>query len=726
MNFTEAIRKSNLAKQEVLKTRTTAESIKAALVEQGADIADVKFDDIAQFIKENSIGVSGPWKRPKEWLTLPKVVAEEPKYTDKMYTDEPEQGERPPRPPKISKPQSLDDNNKIVAQEMSSFISYLGEVGNLSEVTTGMEDGVFNVSANDFAYEMLCKVEENSDNMLLFEGYTNPSSDVPFTELVSFEDGISSFLTDLFIQIDDEEPLNLTKLAKGEISLPTEGKYKDIAIISKEALTLPSPIMPQSSPQSSDDDSDTGMVEGNISDNITYCHIYPISLLISLDYNVFSDDTKMKNGDKQCIVKIWGNGFIRLIPYRTVTKYSNVINNYYVLAIEKANDCILDVTVCDSNIELPLMLDSGGSSPSSLSDSNISTYELTAEPISESVKWFPATLESLLAGFGDFTQKLTLVSSFKVNSVLESIFKDFNGYGYFARCANNIDDERNGIFSLLSLNDFNFYMNLKEIDCSDVNCFNSYIAMTNFLFAVPLEPILDIHSMSAKVRGVENIIFPDFKSGMEDSEYYAIQGDNFFIYPYCFNLNGFKSLRRDAILDLVDKLPNLEDLEIDSDGNFEDNLQPVYIGRNYEENSSKNNNKPVVASLNNFNKVKTQDEPTTYEDFIMDTFRINTDLKLFNGNQEIVKKYLFKQYGLSDNENECLNVRLNLDLTSTTASEGESHFLDKKWFHTILVSPVTFKELTEEDIKLAKDKGWRIVTGLNYPINPLNRMDIIE
>ena len=48
--------------------------------------------------------------------------------------------------------------------------------------------------------------------------------------------------------------------------------------------------------------------------------------------------------------------------------------------------------------------------------------------------------------------------------------------------------------------------------------------------------------------------------------------------------------------------------------------------------------------------------------------------------------------------------------------------LDKKWFHSILVSPSTFKELTEEDIKLAKDKGWRIVTGLNYPINPLSIM----
>lgn len=723
MNFTEAIRKSNLVKQEILKTRTTAESIKAALVEQGVDIADVGFDDIAQFIKENSIGVSGPWERPKEWLTLPKVVAEEPKYTDLM----------PDEPSSPVKLKSLDDDgNKVVVQDISPFRDYLGEIGNLSEVTTGMQNGVFNVSANDFAYEMLCKIEENNDNMLLFEGCSNGYSGVAFTELATFEE--SDFLTDLFIQIDDEEPLNLTKLAKGEITLPTEGKYKDIAIISKEALT------PPQSPQSLDDNNkvvvqdsnNPGMVEDNILCSIREVHLYPISLLISLDYNVFSDDTKMKNGDKQCIVKIWGNGFIHLIPYRIVTEYSNVINNYEVSAIEKANDCILDVTVCDSNIELPLMLPSGGSPHTSLSNSNISTYELTEPPIRESVSWFSITLESLLAGFGDFTQKLTLVSSFKVNSVLESIFKNFNTYGYFTRCANNVHSEMNGYFSLLSLNDFNFYMNLKEIDCSDMNYFNSYIAMTNFLFATPLDPMLDVHSMSAKVRGVENVIFPNFKSGIEDSEYYVIgepspsSSSSFTIFPYCFNLNSFKSLRRDGILDLISKLPNLEDLEIDSDGNFEDNLQPIYIGRDYTPGLSKDNDRPVVTSLDESNKVKIQDEPATFRDFIMNNFGINTDLELFNGNQEIVKKYLFKQYGLSNNENECLNIRLNLDLTPTAASEGETTFLDKKWFHTILVSPSTFKELTEEDIKLAKDKGWRIVTGLNYPINPLDRMNSVQ
>ena len=153
MNFTEAIRKSNLAKQEVLKTReeilktkTTAEDIKTALIGQGIDVSDITFDNIAQFIKENEIGVKNtPWQRPKEWLVLPKVVAEESKYTDTSLNNE---------------LQSLDNNNLVAVQDVSELPEYAQYIvndlgGNKSEIITGMKDGVFNVSANDFAYEML-------------------------------------------------------------------------------------------------------------------------------------------------------------------------------------------------------------------------------------------------------------------------------------------------------------------------------------------------------------------------------------------------------------------------------------------------------------------------------------------------------------------------------------------------------------------------------------------
>lgn len=722
MNFTEAIRKSNLAKQEVLKTRTTAENIKAALVEQGVDIADVTFDDIAQFIKENSIGVSGPWERPKEWLALPKVVAEESKYTDKVSSS------KPSRPPQGGAPQSL-DNNKVTIQSVSYFESYLQYMTNLSEVTTGMKDGVFNVSANDFAYEMLCKIEENNDNLLLFEGYSNTPNNISFTNLSSYES--SSFLTDLFIQIDDEQPLNLTQLAKGEIALPTEGKYKNIAIINEEALSQLTPMATEpnrpvvtssESVTTQDSNNGYGLVKDNV-DEAIYFRVYPISLLISLDYDSFSDDVKMKNGDKQCVIKIWGNGFIRLLPYRAfLPGFHPVVNNLNMLAIEKANDCILDATVCDSNIDIPLLFNSRsvGPAPSSLK-SNVSTYD------SSNRLYLPLTIESLLVGFGDATQKLTFASSLKA-SFMESFFDEVNMSGYFSYLFNNINNESNDYYYLTSLNDFNFYMNLKEIDCSDVNYYNDYINMANFLFSTPLAPLLDVHSMSAKVKSVENVIFPNFKADIEDNDCYRIETGNSdyssFIYPYCFNLSAFKLLRKDAILDLINKLPSI-DFEINEENM--DGIEIIYAGNSGSAPSSVSDNKPVVESLlNNDKTIKTQElnsENVTVGDALAEEFlHIDTDLELFNGNKEVVKTYLYNQYGINNNENKCLNIRYDLNKKMSEATSEVDLLLDKKWFHSILVSPSTFKELTEEDIKLAKDKGWRIVTGLNYPINPLSIM----
>lgn len=712
MNFTEAIRKSNLAKQEVLKTReeilktkTTAEDIKTALIEQGVDIADVSFDDIAQFIKENNIGANGPWERPKEWLTLPKVVAEESKYTDKASSSETQEESL----------QLLDDN-KVTTQDLSMFQQYLGEMTNLSEVTTGMENGVFNVSANDFAYEMLCKVEENSDNLLLFEGISLVAE--PFTKLSSYEQ--SNFLTDLFIQIDDEEPLNLTQLAKGEITLPTEGKYKNIAIISEEALVSLSPmttdpnrpVVTSFESVTAQETDKSGLVENNIYDAYNNDE-YPISLLISLDYNSFSDDVKMKNGNKQCIIKIWGNGFIRLLPYRTFSKKYPVVNNFYTVAIKKANDCILDAIVCGSNIDIPLLF-KRQSEPTSL-ESNMSTYE-----ISNNNTYLPLTMELLLVGFGDATQKLTLVSSLKA-AFVESFFGNNNTSGFLS-FSFNVGAERYHRFYLNSLNDFNFYMNLKEIDCSDVNYYNSYINMANFLFSTPLIPSLDIHSMSAKVKNVENVIFPNFKADLLDNDYYQINNndDSMIIYPYCFNLSAFKLLKRDAILDLINKLPSI-DVEINKE--CFDNVKIIHAGSSGGPHSTLSD-KPVIQSLSNSDKtivkIQTEDIPddVTVRDMIVNEFRVDSDLELFNGKKEILKTYLYNQFGIETNENKCLSIRLDLDKKIKEATSEFDLFLDEKWFHSILVSSLTFKELTEEDIKLAKNKGWRIVTGLNYPINP--------
>lgn len=692
MNFTEAIRKSNLAKQEVLKTRenilktkTTAEDIKTALVEQGINIADVSFDDIAQFIRENNIGANDSWERPKEWLALPKVVAEESKYTDKAAVS----------------PQSLDDN-KVVAQDLSMFQQYLSDMTNLSEISTGMQDGVFNVSVNDFAYEMLCKVEENSDNLLLFEGASLIKSE-PFTNLSSYEQ--SNFLTDLFIQIDDEEPLNLTRLAKGEINLPTEGKYKNIAIINQETLTEGGGAIPGA--VSAQEVTIKGIVLDNIGAAVRENNCYPLSLLISLDYNCFDDNVKMKNGDKQCIIKIWGNGFIRLTPYRSFlfSPYSvlNLIEN--IPALVKVNDCILDVSICDSDIDAAfyMMYDTG----------NLTDKLPTVQP------YLPITLECLLIGFGDFTKKITFASSLKPEFFMKlPCMKSF----IFPPAVNifNRDNLSSSIgYDMTSLNDFNFYMNIKEIDCSNVRYYNDYTSMMFFLLSTSDAPILNIHSMAGKVKNVENIIFPNFKADIQDNNHCVMVDVNGFssniliassIIPYCFNLSAFKALKREAVVDLINKLPSLDvDINNETIANAK-YILPVSSGTEGNNLDVNNDSKEIKDNTNNSLASISSDSFLSIQK-IDNIVGISEDKQCFNGNQELVNEYLLKYYSLDSNINNSLAIRINKE-----SSLEEDIFLDKKWFHSVLVSPFTFKQLTNEDIQLAADKGWRIVNGVNYPV----------
>lgn len=652
MNFTEVIRKSNLAKQEVLKTRTTAEDIKTALVEQGVDIADVKFDDIAQFIKENNISAAASsWKRPEEWLTLSKVVTEEPKYTNKA--EETQQ----------------DYSN-------TDYVTYLNDIGgNLSEVTTGMKDGVFNVSANDFAYEMLCKIEENSDNLLLFEGVVlRGIFNAMFTQL-STQDG-ANFLTDLFIQIDNEEPLNLTQLARGEINLPTEGKYKNISIINEETLFAPS---------------NNTYIGGNIRDDYS-----PISLLVSLDYNSFDEETKMKNGDKQCIIRIWGNGFIRLTPYRSYYNKNTILNCYSGPAIIKANTCILDINVCDSNIEVPF------------EDSSVEFY-------------LPLTLECLLLGFGEFTQKISLISSlspsyFKnrfTSQFLEGINYVFNK-DYFAMGPGTYAG-----FTIYSFNDSNFYMNLKEIDCSNVKYYNDYKNMMYFLFATPTRQNDMVYSMLGKVKNIENIVFPNFKENISDNECYLMYPFldsninevvcTLSIMPYCFDLNAFKCLKRDSIVDLINKLPTI-DLEINSENllSLRDIYNTIGVQQLTINNSVKNN---IVTIQDDISTSK------SLSDMIEDIIKPSMCADCFNGNKELVKKYVSRFAGVDTDVHKTLFIRPKLDYIQQVGEDLSEACIDKKMFHSIIVSSLTFKELTEDDIKLAEDKGWRIVTDINYPTN---------
>ena len=700
MNFTEAIRKSNLAKQEVLKTRenilktkTTAEDIKTALVEQGINIADVSFDDIAQFIRENNIGANDSWERPKEWLALPKVVAEESKYTDKVVF--------PSESAPLQSAQSLDDN-KVVAQDLSRFQQYLENMTNLSEISTGMQDGVFNVSVNDFAYEMLCKVEENSDNLLLFEGAS--LVDEPFTNLSSYEQ--SNFLTDLFIQIDDEEPLNLTQLAKGEINLPTEGKYKNIAIINQKTLTESSVIPGTVSVQ---EVTNKGIVLNGVRAAITKKDCYPLSLLISLDYNCFDDNVKMKNGDKQCIIKIWGNGFIRLTPYR-----SFLFDCYSVLnvaedipALVKANDCILDVSVCDSDIDAAFYM----------------TYDTGTSSVRDTFPivqpYLPITLECLLIGFGDFTKKITFISSLKPEFFMKlPCMKQFIFPPYVQGTLNGDGSNGGMACNMTSLNDFNFYMNIKEIDCSSVRYYNDYTSMMSFLLSTPDDPLLNIHSMAGKIKNVENIIFPNFKTDIQDNNHCVmVDVDGFSsnpliassIIPYCFNLSAFKALKREAVVDLINKLPFL-DVDINNETITNAKYIPPLLISSPQGLDANDDTKEIKDNTNNSLASISSDSFLLIQK-IDNIVGISEDKQCFNGNQELVNEYLLKYYSLDSNINNSLAIRINKE-----SSLEEDMFLDKKWFHSVLVSPFTFKQLTNEDIQLAADKGWRIVNGVNYPV----------
>lgn len=65
MDFTELIRKANLAKKEIENTRNIANQIKTKLIENGAEIKeDTKFEELPNIISESNLRNS-KWKRPK-------------------------------------------------------------------------------------------------------------------------------------------------------------------------------------------------------------------------------------------------------------------------------------------------------------------------------------------------------------------------------------------------------------------------------------------------------------------------------------------------------------------------------------------------------------------------------------------------------------------------------------------------------------------------------------
>lgn len=169
MDFTELIRKANLAKKEIENTRNIANEIKTKLIENGAEIEEnAKFEELPNIISESNLGNS-KWKRPKKWLDMPNIIMEESKYIPLIM-----------RQPQQQVPQSLDTNR--FSESFQSFLN-ITDRENLSEITTHVDGNNFYVSANDMAYVMLCDISKNSnDNIITFEG-ANLAGFFPFTDI---------------------------------------------------------------------------------------------------------------------------------------------------------------------------------------------------------------------------------------------------------------------------------------------------------------------------------------------------------------------------------------------------------------------------------------------------------------------------------------------------------------------------------------------------------------
>lgn len=685
INFTEAIRKSNIAKLKVIeanekvvaanadvqKTKDIAEEIKKALEEKGVDTTGVNFEDLPKFIKDANIG-GGTWERPKEWLDLPRVEIEEDRYWKYLNEHRDDYG--------YSEPQSIENEvkateNIVKAKDMTSaeyFLTDVFDIGNLSQVETGMtEDGVFKVSANDFAYVMLCEVRENMDNIIQMAGGTVVIDGVLSIDKLR-EFGEEFGLSDLYIQIDNEEPINLLELREGNISLPTEGKCKDIAV-SIPVLTASADIQ---------------------ADNPSNRNLY---ITVGLDYNEFSDDTKLKNGNKQCVVKIWGNGFLNLYPMHAFNAthpelWDTGFKPPIYTDTVRVNNCVLDVTMCDANI---LVTDA----------INIWRNEYTFFPYK--VLW-EQSYNFTVFGFGECVEKVTLMSSLPSEALIHE-----NPTPYYGEADSSFTNEGNGWCIGEYVGNFNYYFaNIREIDCSNLSYYNNYYSMAFFLNTLPFQHGTNASNSNnagpsnlvttkgyiedsdyGKYVGntipLDKIVFPDFKKDIEDDSFHFmyVNGPNIPLIPFTLNLSTFTRLTRDSILDLIDRLPTIN----------------LTVGEVVEAYSASFEDSSIKE-----NEFKVKDIGEMIEETFLDSIseyykgNVSEDSTIFN----FITKYSF---------NTTLTYIINWSEFFTSNDNIDTvYYLDKQYKQFVIVSTYTYKQLTKEDLQLAENKGWQIVADVNF------------
>lgn len=674
MDFTELIRKANLAKKEVENTRNTADEIKAKLIENGAEIEEsTKFEELPNIISESNLGNS-KWKRPKKWLDMPNIIMEESKYIPLMMKQQSQQPEQAT--------ENLDTNN---FSESFQFFLNMTEGANLSEVTTHVDGNNFYVSANDMAYIMLCDISKNSnDNIITFEG-VNLAGSFPFTDInTAYTDNNKTpFLSDLFIQIDNETPLNLSELSRGNITLPTSGKYKNISIIDK--VYSYDAVSPQSTDNIEVMEARNSLVEHAINTNANEYNAPLISFMIKLNYEDFSDNTLINN-KKQCIIKVWCNNFNYILPTFGVNN-NPFLTKYDVRNIRKINSCIREISICEN--EYPY-----------INNLIIPSYDL------------------LLYGIGENVNKMNILNSFisveRIKNTRMSILLNI---------ANTYNNNLSNRYYNTDMSRPENQMDLKEIDLSNSKYYDGFIALTNILLNSPLLRDMSFCEITRKLENVEKITFPNFKENFDTSqdsdtiignfenffimnrniEYYVADGKYRYATPLCMNLALFKKINKETIIDLINKLPII-------------NKKFSEINMNNIVSINRSNVQPSSLSLNEQSNI---------------FYNAEIDKKYFKGNTDMIKEFVEKidytkcilDFSIISEKDTTLeessdNSQITvLDNNPAVSTLADFMGRDGKIFYTLLIPNDVYDLLTEEEKNTSIEKGWKIVTGYNYPIN---------
>lgn len=672
MDFTELIRKANLAKKEIENTRNIANEIKTKLIENGAEIEEnAKFEELPNIISESNLGNS-KWKRPKKWLDMPNIIMEESKYIPLIMRQLQQQA-----------PQSLDTNS---FSESFQFFLNITDGENLSEITTHVDGNNFYVSANDMAYVMLCDISKNSnDNIITFEG-VNLAGFFPFTDInMAYTDNNKTpFLSDLFIQIDDETPLNLSELSRGNITLPTSGKYKNISIIDKESSC--NGMIPGSANNIEVmEASSNSLVEDVINTNASEYNAPLISFMVKLDYGDFSDNTLIDN-KKQCIIKVWCNNFNYILPTFGVNN-NPFLTKYNIRNIRKINSCIREISICENEYAY-------------FNNLIIPSYDL------------------LLYGIGENVNKMNIFNSFisseRIKNTKMSVLSKMTNIYY-----NNLSNRR---YYNTDMGRPENQMDLKEIDLSNSKYYDGFIALTNILLNSPLLRDTSFCEITRKLENVEKITFPNFKENFDTSQdsntiignfdnffvinsnnvYYANGGKYRYATPLCMNLALFKKINKETIIDLINKLP--------------------IINKNFSEISMKNivninkDTRPQSLSLNEQSNI---------------FYNAEIDKKYFKGNTDMIKEFVEKinytkcilDFSIISEKDTTLepssdNSQITvLDNNPAISTLADFMGRDGKIFYTLLIPNNVYDLLTEEEKNMSIEKGWKIITGYNYPVN---------